>query len=84
MFPSSYTGLRVIHEEKLREEMEQAHIDAELARSPRRLALLPLLRNALTRLRSRLNISARLEQIRYRSYVIVTKDRRDKIMNSDG
>ncbi len=61
MFPSSYTGIHIIHEEKLREGMEQAHIDAELARGSRRMALLSALRNALRHMRSRLNISARIE-----------------------
>lgn len=77
MFPFSYTGLRLIHDEKLREEMEQVHIDAELARNSRRTVLLSLLRNVLKRMRSRLNISARIEQLRYRSHIIVTKDMRD-------
>lgn len=79
MFPFSYTGLRLIHDEKLREEMEQAHIDAELARGSRRRALLSLIRKALMRIRSRLNISAHIERLRYRSHIIVKKDIRDSL-----
>jgi hypothetical protein len=77
MFPFSYTGLRVIHDEKVRDAMEQAHIDAELARNSRQPALLSLLRNVLTRIRSRLNISARIEHLRYRSHIIIRRDMRD-------
>ena len=36
MFPFSYTGLRLVHDEKVRDAMERAHIDAELTRSSRR------------------------------------------------
>ena len=35
MFPFSYTGLRLVHDEKVRDAMERAHIDAELTRSSR-------------------------------------------------
>jgi hypothetical protein len=79
MFPFSYTGLRLIHDEKLRDAMEQAHIDAELARNSRRTVLLSLLRNSLMRIWRRLNISARIEHLRYRSHIIVTKDIRDSL-----
>jgi hypothetical protein len=75
MFPFSYTGLRVIHDEEVREAMEQAHIDAELARGSRQSVLLSLLRNALAHIHRRLNVW--LEHLRYRSHVIVTKDMRD-------
>jgi hypothetical protein len=44
MLPFSYTGLRLIHDEKVRDAMEQAHIDAELTRNSRRTLLLSLLR----------------------------------------
>ncbi len=56
MFPFSYNGLRLVHDEKVRAAMEQARIDAELARGSQRTVKLPLLRNVFMRIHSRLNI----------------------------
>lgn len=36
MYPFSYTGLRLVHDEKVRDAMERAHIDAELVRNSQR------------------------------------------------
>ena len=55
MFPFSYTGLRLVHDEKVRDAMERAHIDAELSRSSRRAVRLSLLRNVLKSIHSRLS-----------------------------
>ena len=53
MFPLPYTGLRLVHDEKVRDAMERARIDAELALNPRRTMQLPLLSNVLMHIRSR-------------------------------
>jgi len=74
MFPFPYTGLRLLHDEKVRDAMEQARIHAELARSSRRAVQLLLLRNVLMRIRSRLNISARIEHLRRRTRALATGD----------
>jgi hypothetical protein len=42
MYPFSYTGLRLIHDEKVRDAMERVCVDAELAREPRRTRWLSL------------------------------------------
>jgi hypothetical protein len=77
MFPFPYTGLRLVHDEKVRDAMERARIDAELARSSRRTVHLSLLRNVLMRIRSRLNIFARIEHLRRWSRALPTGDPRD-------
>jgi hypothetical protein len=59
MYPYSYTGLRLVHEEKVRDAMERARIDAELARNSQRTAWLSLLSRVLMRMRSRLNVFAK-------------------------
>lgn len=59
MYPYSYTGLRLIHDEKVRDAMERARVDAELARNSRRPAWLSLLSRVLIRIRSRLNVFAK-------------------------
>ena len=74
MFPFPYTGLRLLHDEKVRDAMERASIYAELARSPRRTAPLSLLIYVLMRMRSRLNIFARIEHLRRRSRALATGD----------
>ena len=56
MYPFSYTGLRIIHGEKVRDAMEQACIDTELTHSSQRPAWLSLLVRILRRIRSRLNV----------------------------
>jgi hypothetical protein len=57
MFPFSYTGLRLIHDEKVRDAMERA-------RGSRRTMQVSPLRNALMGIRSRLNIFALIEFLR--------------------
>ena len=59
MYPFSYTGLRLVHDEKVREAMERARIDAELVRNSQRTAWLSLLSRVLMCIRSRLNIFAK-------------------------
>ncbi len=51
MYPFPYTGLRLLHDEKVRDAMERARIDAELARDSRRTVQLSLLRRFLMRIR---------------------------------
>ena len=58
MYPFSYTGLRIMHDEKVRDAMERARVDAELARNSQRNAWLSLLVRMLRRIRSRLNVFA--------------------------
>lgn len=77
MFPFPHNGLRLIHDEKVRDAMERARIDAELARSPRRPGLLSLLRNFLMRIHSRLNIFARFEHLRHRPCALPKGNTRD-------
>ena len=59
MYPYSYTGLRLIHDEKVRDAMERARVDAELVRNSQRTAWLSLPGRLLRRVRSRLNVFAR-------------------------
>jgi hypothetical protein len=59
MYPFSYTGLRLVHDEKVRDAMERARIDAELARNSQRTAWLSLLSGVLMLIRSRLNVFAK-------------------------
>jgi hypothetical protein len=70
MYPYSYTGLRLVHDEKVREAMERACVDAELVRSPRRAAWLSLLSGILKRIRSRMHVFAKPH-----SRIISTKPR---------
>lgn len=77
MYPFSYTGLRLIHDEKVRDAMERARIDAELASNSRRTAQLSLVRNVLVRIRSRLNIFARIEHLRRRPPTLATREMPD-------
>jgi len=74
MFPFPYTGLRLVHDEKVRDAMERARIHAELARGLRRTVQLSLLMRVLMGIRSRLSIFARIEDLRRRSRVLVTGD----------
>ena len=64
MYPFSYTGLRLVHDEKVRHAMERARIDAELARNSQRTVWLTLLTSVPTLIRSRLNVFARVEHLR--------------------
>ncbi len=64
MYPFSYTGLRLVHDEKVRNAMERARIDAELARNSQRTVWLSLLSSVPTLIRSRLNVFARVEHLR--------------------
>ena len=59
MYPFSYTGLRLVHDEKVRDAMERARIDAELVRKSQRAAWLSLLNSVLMRICSRLNVFAK-------------------------
>ncbi len=61
MYPFSYTGLRLVHDEKVREAMEQARIDAGLARNPQRTAQQSLLSSVFMHMRSRMNFFTRVE-----------------------
>ena len=79
MFPFPYTGLRLIHDEKVRDAMERATIDAELARDSQRIVQLFLFRNVLLLIRSWPNIFALLEHRRRLPRTLagdVTRDRR--------
>ena len=64
MYPFSYTGLRLVHDEKVRNAMERARIDAELARNSQLTVWLSLLSSVPTLIRSRLNVFARVEHLR--------------------
>ena len=77
MFPFPFGGLRLIHDEKVFDAMEQARIDAELARDPLRIVRLSLFRNLLVRIRSRLNILAAIEHLRRRPRVLAKRLTRD-------
>jgi hypothetical protein len=59
MYPFSYTGLRLVHDEKVRDAMERARIDAELARNSQRTVLLSLLSSVPMLIRCRLNVFVR-------------------------
>ena len=77
MFPFPFEGLRLVHDEKVFDAMEQARIDAELARDPLRIVRLSLFRNLLVRIRSRLNILAAIEHLRCRPRVLAKRLTRD-------
>ena len=49
MHPFSYTGLRLVHDEKVRDAMERARVDADLARNSQRTSWLSLLSSVLRR-----------------------------------
>jgi hypothetical protein len=66
MYPFPYTGLRLLHEEKVRDAMERARIDTERARNSRRIVQLSLLRSVLMRIHSGLNVFARVDHLRRR------------------
>lgn len=59
MNPFSYTGLRILHDEKVREAMGQARVDAALARKSQRTRRLPLPGRVHLHVRSRLNLFAK-------------------------
>jgi hypothetical protein len=61
MFPFSYTGLRLVHDEKVRDAMERARIDVEFTRNSQRTARLSLLSRVFMRFPSRLNFFTRVE-----------------------
>lgn len=54
---------KIYLDEKVCDAMERARIDAELARGSERTVELSLLSNVLMRIRSRLNIFARIEHL---------------------
>jgi hypothetical protein len=62
MYPFSYTGLRLVHDEKVRDAMERARIDTELARNSQRTVWLSLLSSVPMFIRSRLNVLQRLQR----------------------
>jgi len=62
MYPFSYTGLRLVHDEKVRDAMERARIDTELARNSQRTVWLSLLSSVPMLIRSRLNVLQRLQR----------------------
>jgi hypothetical protein len=64
MYPFSYTGLRLVHDEKVRDAMERARIDTELARNSQRTVWLSLLSSVPMLIRSRLNVFAQVEHLR--------------------
>ena len=64
MYPFSYTGLRLVHDEKVRDAKERARIDTELARNSQRTVWLSLLSSVPILIRSRLNVFARVEHLR--------------------
>ena len=77
MFPFPYIGLRLVHDEKVRDAMERARI---LARNPRRTVQLSLLRNVLMRIRSRLNIFTRIKHLRRWPRPLVTGDAQKRLI----
>ena len=62
MYPFSYTGLRLVHDEKVRDAMERARIDTELARNSQPTVWLSLLSSVPMLIRSRLNVLQRLQR----------------------
>ena len=60
MYPFSYTGLRLIHDEKVRDAMERACVDTELAHNSQRTAWLSLPGRILRRIRGRPNVFTKL------------------------
>ena len=77
MFPFPYTGLRLVHDEKVRDAMERARTDAELAGDSRRIVQLFLFRNVLLRIRSGPNTFALIEHRRSRPRALAKGDTRD-------
>jgi hypothetical protein len=65
MFPFSFTGLRLIHDEKVHNAMKQARIDVELARGSQRIVQMSLLLNVLIHIGSKLNIFSKIELLRH-------------------
>ena len=63
MYPFPYTGLRLLHDEKVSDAMERAHIDVELARYSQR-TMLSLFSSVPKLTRSRLNVFARVGHLR--------------------
>jgi hypothetical protein len=74
-----FTGLRLVHDEKVRDAMERARIDAELTRSSQRTLLPSLLRNVLMRIRSRLNIFSQTEHLPRRPRALAKGETRDSL-----
>jgi hypothetical protein len=70
VFPLPYTGLRLLHDEKVRDAMERAR------NSPRTVQL-SVLRSLLMGIRSRLNIFAQIEHLCRRPRALATGDTRD-------
>lgn len=58
MFPFSYTGLRLVHDEKVHEAMERACVDAELAHHSRRSGWLSLPGRLLRRVHHKSSVFA--------------------------
>ncbi len=56
-------GLQLIHDEKIRDAMERAHIDAELVRSSQRIIKILLSRNVFVRIRSRSKMFEQIEHL---------------------
>jgi hypothetical protein len=61
MYPFSYTGLRLVHDGKVRDAMERARIDAGLAYHSQRTVRLSLLSSVFMHMCSRLNFYTRAE-----------------------
>ena len=76
MFPFPYTGLRLLHDEKVRDAMERDLIHVELARNPRRTVQLFLLRNVLMGIFSRLNMFTQIKYLRRWPRPLVTGETR--------
>lgn len=74
MLPFSYTGLRLVHDEKVCDAMERARIHTELARNSRRTGQMSLSRSVFMGIRSRLNIFVQIEHVRRRSRALATGD----------
>ena len=81
MYPFSYIGLRLVHDEKVRDAMERARIDAELTRNSRRTVRLSLLRSVFMRIRSGLNIFARVEHLSRGPRALAIIDSRETAVN---
>ena len=77
MYPFPYTGLRLLHDEKVRDAMERVRIDAELAQNSRRTMQLSLLGSVLRRIRNGLNIFAGVEHLRRGSRTLAIKNSRE-------
>jgi len=81
MYPFPNSGLRLFHDEKVRDAMERARIDAELARNSRRTMQLSLLRSVLMRIRSGPNIFARVEHLHRGPRSLAIQDSRETAVN---